>query len=199
MHIHGYISAIPRVPNRCQRHTPNSNQGQSYHASKNVSELKDYLGMLTYHSKFLPNLATVVAPLYPLLQKDTHWTWKTTQAESSQQSKGMLTSSSVLTHYNPDIELTLACDASPYGLGTMSYCLSNVEEKPIAYTSHILSQAEQNYKKKSFLWYLEFRNSISTCMVDGSPYTQIINLYKVCLTLGNQLHQWSHSGYNIGH
>ena len=104
--------------------------------------------MLTYYSKFLPNLAIVLAPLYSLLQKDTQWTWITTQEEAFQQSKDMLTSSSVLTHYNPDLELTLACDASPYGLGAvLSHCLPNGEEKPITYTSRTLSKAEQNYSQ----------------------------------------------------
>ena len=31
---------------------------------KNVSELKSHLGLLSYYSKFLPNLSTVLAPLY---------------------------------------------------------------------------------------------------------------------------------------
>ena len=115
-------------------------------APKNVSKLKAYLGMLTYYSEFLPNLATVLAPLYSLLQKDTHWTWKTTQAEAFQQSKDILTSSSVLTPYSPDLELMLACDASPYGLGTVLSCrLPNGEKKPIAYTSCTLSKVKQNY------------------------------------------------------
>lgn len=33
----------------------------------NVSELKAYLGLLSYYSKFLPNLSTTLAPLYSLL------------------------------------------------------------------------------------------------------------------------------------
>ena len=40
---------------------------------QNVSELKSYLGLLTYYSKFLPNMADVLAPLYRLLQKDVNW------------------------------------------------------------------------------------------------------------------------------
>ena len=34
-----------------------------------VTELKAYLGILTYYSKFLPNMSTVLAPLDELLQK----------------------------------------------------------------------------------------------------------------------------------
>ena len=40
---------------------------------KNVSELKSYLGLLTYYSKFLPNMADVLALLYKLLRKDIQW------------------------------------------------------------------------------------------------------------------------------
>ena len=35
-----------------------------------LTELKSYLGLLTYYAKFLPNLATHLAPLYKLLGKD---------------------------------------------------------------------------------------------------------------------------------
>ena len=37
---------------------------------KDVSELKSFLGMVNYYRKFLPNLATTLAPLHRLLQKE---------------------------------------------------------------------------------------------------------------------------------
>ena len=43
---------------------------------RNVSELKSYLGLLSYYSEFLPNLSTILAPLYELLQASTKWDWK---------------------------------------------------------------------------------------------------------------------------
>ena len=46
---------------------------------KNVAQLKSYLGLLTYYGKFLPNLSTVLAPLYHLLKKSTRWTWSADQ------------------------------------------------------------------------------------------------------------------------
>ena len=41
----------------------------------NVSELKAYLGLLSYYSKFLPNLSTTLAPLYSLLRASIRWHW----------------------------------------------------------------------------------------------------------------------------
>ena len=35
----------------------------------NVSELKSYFDLLTYYAKFLPNLSTVLAPMYKLLKR----------------------------------------------------------------------------------------------------------------------------------
>ena len=39
----------------------------------NVTELKAYLGLISYYGKFLPNLSTHLAPLYQLLNKDVSW------------------------------------------------------------------------------------------------------------------------------
>jgi hypothetical protein len=41
----------------------------------NVHELKSYLGLLTYYSKFLRNMSTVLAPLNALLRKGNQWHW----------------------------------------------------------------------------------------------------------------------------
>lgn len=38
----------------------------------NVTELKAFLGLLNFYSKFLPNTATVLEPLYRLLKKNVH-------------------------------------------------------------------------------------------------------------------------------
>ena len=46
---------------------------------KNVTELKSYLGLLSYYGKFLPNRAKSLAPLYKLLGHDTKWEWKSAQ------------------------------------------------------------------------------------------------------------------------
>ena len=51
-------------------------------APHNVSQLKSFLGMINYYSKFLPNLSTQLAPLYSLLQKKTIWSWGKAQQQA---------------------------------------------------------------------------------------------------------------------
>ena len=44
-------------------------------APKNMTELKSFLGMLNYYRKFLPHIASTLAPLHSLIQKNKSWTW----------------------------------------------------------------------------------------------------------------------------
>lgn len=87
----------------------------------NVTQLKSFLGMLNYYGKFLPNLSTCLAPLYKLLQKQSHWKWEHEQKKAFRKAKDLLTSSSMLIHYDPTKPFVLVCDASPYGLGAILY------------------------------------------------------------------------------
>ena len=41
----------------------------------NVTQLKAFLGLVNYYTRLLPDLATILAPLYQLLQKDKQWEW----------------------------------------------------------------------------------------------------------------------------
>ena len=52
----------------------------------------------------------------------------------------------MLVHYNPNLPMRLAVDASAYGVGAvLSHVIPDGIEKPVAYASRTLSQAERNY------------------------------------------------------
>lgn len=113
-----------------------------------VSELKSYLGLLAYYSKFLPDLATVLAPLYALLRRDTPWSWTKEREEAFLASKQLLTSAEVLVHFDPELPLLLACDASSYGIGAvLSHQLPDGSERPIAFVSRSLTEVERKYSQ----------------------------------------------------
>ena len=94
-------------------------------APQNVTELKAYLGLLTYYSKFLPNMATTLSPLYMLLHNNVKWQWTSSEAKAFQESKDLLTSNSLLVHFNPSQMLTLMCDASQKREGLFCLRLMN--------------------------------------------------------------------------
>ena len=54
-------------------------------APKDVSQLKSFLGLVNYYSKFLPHLANTLAPLYALLKKHQQWCWGAEQEELSRE------------------------------------------------------------------------------------------------------------------
>ena len=115
---------------------------------RNVSELKSYLGLLTYYGKFLPNLSTHLEPLYRLLAKDSKWKWTKVQEKAFEESKNLLQSSQLLVHYNPELPLILACDASAFGIGAvLAHRMPDGYKKPIGYASRTLNKAERNYSQ----------------------------------------------------
>ena len=80
----------------------------------------------------LPNLATIIHPLNNLLQHNCKWKWAFECSEAFQQAKKALTTSQVLVHYDPTLPLSLAGDASAYGIGAViSHTLPDGSEQPI--------------------------------------------------------------------
>ena len=117
-------------------------------APTGVTELKAYLGLLTYYGRFLPHPPSVLAPLHTLLHKDALWRWTTVEQESFKQSKELLLSSTVLVHFNPDLPIVLACDASSYGVGAvLAHKMLDGSERPIGFASRTLSQPEKGYSQ----------------------------------------------------
>ena len=115
---------------------------------RNVTELKSFLGMLSYYSKFLPNLSSELAPLYNLLRQSVPWQWNTEQQEAFERSKKLLTSSKLLVHFDPKLEIILACDASEYGIGAvLSHRMPDGSEKPVGFVSRTLTKPEKNYSQ----------------------------------------------------
>jgi len=107
----------------------------------NVKSLQEFLGMVQYLSKFLPQLSTITEPLRKLEYKNTQWCWLSAHDEAVAKLKQMICKAPVLRYFDPAKQVTLQCDASEHGLG---YSLLQ-EGQTIAYGARGLTSAEQNY------------------------------------------------------
>ena len=115
-------------------------------APENVTQLRAFLGMLNYYHRLLPDVATVLEPLHKLLRQDTKWCWKTEQQAAFEKSQELLQSADLLVHFQPDLELIFASDASHYGVGAvLSDRMADGTEHPIGYASRSLNTAERGH------------------------------------------------------
>ena len=155
-------------------------------APTDINELRAFLGLINYYHRFIPNLAAILRPLYGLLQKTQKWYWSEAHERAFCRAKEEIVSMRVLTHYDPDLPITLATDASPYGLGAvLSHVMRDGEERPIAYASKSLTPAEKNYAQidkealaivwavKKFYMYIFGREF--TLITDHKPLTSIFH------------------------
>ena len=63
-----------------------------YPPPENVAQLQSFLGMVQYHSRFLPNLSTLLQPVTALLRKGQTWAWTKQCEQTFQTVKQKLTS-----------------------------------------------------------------------------------------------------------
>lgn len=115
---------------------------------RNVTQLKSFLGLINYYAKFIPNISSLLHPLYELLKKDQTWIWSDNCEYIFNKIKNMLASDKVLGHYDASLPLVLAVDSSAYGLGAvLAHLYADGSERPISCASRTLTDAEVNYSQ----------------------------------------------------
>ncbi|KAK3791739.1 hypothetical protein RRG08_011532 [Elysia crispata] len=98
---------------------------------QNKKDLMRFLGMVSYLTKFIPNMSEATGPLRELLAKDSEWQWLPNHEEAIMKIKDVLSNTPVQAYF----------DVSKNGLGAALL----QDDKPIAYASRSLSKAEQRY------------------------------------------------------
>ncbi len=133
---------------------------------KSKEELRRFLGMVNFFSKFIPGQSSITDPLRQLLKKDSVWDWSHEHTGAVEQLKQILSSQPVLKFFDSAKPVKLQVDASKGGLGA---CLLQ-DGHPVAYASRSLSSAEVNYAQiEKELTAVVFGCEKFHCYVYGKP------------------------------
>jgi hypothetical protein len=121
---------------------------QDFVAPTTKTQIRAFLGLVGYYSRYIPNYSVIAAPLTDALKgkvKKEKITWTKECDEAFRKLKSKLMENPVL--FAPDYsqEFVLQTDASAHGAGIVLSQRKNGEEHPILYLSKKFSRAERNY------------------------------------------------------
>ncbi|WP_406707145.1 Ty3/Gypsy family RNase HI domain-containing protein, partial [Sodalis sp.] len=113
--------------------------------SANQKELRSFLGMVNYYRKFLPNVANIISPLIQLLKKGIPSHFCEEHRDSFRKCKQALTEEPVLMFPDFRNKFLLTTDASEKALGAVLSQESGTGDRPVAFASRQLTDAESRY------------------------------------------------------
>ena len=114
---------------------------------KTASEVRSFLGLVNFCSRFIPDLATIAEPLRKLTRTTTPFVWGKEQKSLFQELKDKMSSAESLAYFNKEAETVIVSDASPVGLGAVLLQRQEGVMKVVAYASRCLSDVERLYSQ----------------------------------------------------
>lgn len=119
----------------------------NYPQPTNIKDVRRLLGLAGWYRRFIPDFASISAPITSLLKKTKmKFDWTDQAQQAFEQIKTRLSSSPVLA--NPDYEkpFIVQTDASDVGIGGILIQGEGESERVIAYWSQKLSSAQRKYQ-----------------------------------------------------
>ena len=97
------------------------------------SEVRSFLGLVGFSSRFIPDFATIAEPLRALTRNGVKFEWTEVQDKAFQTLKEQLTEVSILVHLNMTTNTRVIADASPVGLGAVLVQEVNGQSSTVCY------------------------------------------------------------------
>ena len=118
---------------------------KSWPPPTNVSQLRVFLGKSGYYGKFIPNFATLAAPLFKLEEKGQNFVWSNNCQKSFDTLKQALCEAPVLAFPRFDFSFVLGTDTSTTGIAAVLSQVQDGEECPIAYVAKALTKSQRKW------------------------------------------------------
>ena len=158
---------------------------QSFPPPTDFKQLQQFLGMINFYRKFLPNGAALLKPLYEAVKgthKKTQLNWTSDMQTAFNAAKCSLSASATLAHPLPNSTIALTTDASDIGIGA---CLEQHIERgwqPISFFSKKLKKSEYHgtapligsywpYTKPCATSDTSWKDEISSCSPTINPWS----------------------------
>ena len=118
---------------------------------------------MQYVGRYIPDLATLAAPLRELTRKSVTFNCSKKQEDSFIAIKALMSSSETLAYFDREAETSVVADASPVGLGAVLIQSKEGVDRIVAYGHRNLSEVEQRYSQTerealSLVWACEHFN-----------------------------------------
>ena len=111
----------------------------------NALEVSKFLGFINYHRDFIPGLAGIAKPLYPLTQQKSEFSWSSECDAAFAKLKQVITSTPILAFPNSYDRFVLDTDASDCAIGAALYQEQMGKLMPIAFASATLTPEQKRY------------------------------------------------------
>ncbi len=113
---------------------------------KDKEQLRSFLGLCNYYSKFIDKYSHIAAPLTALTGATQPWEWDPlVHTAAFEQLKTALDSAPCLIHPRSDLPFVLGTDASDFAIGAVLMQDHGKGLQPIGYYGRKLNKAERNY------------------------------------------------------
>ena len=86
---------------------------------KNATDVRSFLGLANYSSRFIPHFATLFEPLRRLTKKETPFEFGPEQTKSFESLKQKMAETCTLAYFDKTAPTKIITDASPVGLGAV--------------------------------------------------------------------------------
>jgi len=112
---------------------------------RNPKNIKQFLGLVGYYRRFIPQFSKIAKPLTELLKKDKPFKWELSQINAFNTLRESLCTEPILQYPDFTQPFILTTDASGYAIGGVLSQGKIGKDLPISYVSRVLNKAEQNY------------------------------------------------------
>ncbi|CAK1582403.1 unnamed protein product [Parnassius mnemosyne] len=134
---------------------------KNYPMPRTPKEIKQFLGLVGYYRKFIPNFARITKPFTQCLKKGNKVVINSEYTDCFEKCKNLLTNDPILQYPNFNKEFILTTDASNVALGAILSRGPEGADKPICYASRTLNDSELNYstieKELLAIWVMQLK------------------------------------------